>query len=384
MKPLRRFSIIAVTSLLRLSLFFGVSLAAAIVVVGHPGHIEHTLSSTGTYKQLVPSVLQTLGSASHDSGGIPFKDPGVQKIVNESLPPQVIQTSAESVINGTYGWLGGKTLHPLFRVDLTKNRELVTENLTAYAFNRLAQQPLCATQPETVDPFTAQCLPRNYDIHEERSAFASEINALFPKTVFTANDLPRFAGGKSIAHDFPQAARLYRLALAGPWLLGALFVVLSVLLMLLCCSVRKGWKLLASVIISSGVALAVTPLLYLLVYPHINHALTLQSTNTGINIIINNLVAALSHDFNDYILKGSLLVVNLGLVILLVERLSRQPAYSQLATRAGIATSEPGAQQGSTGSVTASMVPLQSSEQSVPKKSKRRFAINRKPEDGAS
>jgi hypothetical protein len=363
MRLLRRLSLVAVTSLFRLTLFFGVSLMALLILIGTPHQIENSLTKTGAYKEFVPAVIQSVSSQNQGTTTIPLNDPGVQAIILAAFPPQVIQNSAETIINGSYSWLNGKTPQLAFQVDLTKNRELLAENLSSYAFNRLTAKPLCTTEPRTINPFTAECLPRNFNLSLERTQFASQISNLLPKTVFTANDLPRLSGGRTIAHGFPEAPTIFRIFKLSPFILGGLLIVLPIATILLCHSFRKGFKTLASITLSSGIALVVTPLLYELVYPHISNSLSLQSTNTGVNVLVENLIESMSHNFYDLLIKGSLIVINLGLVLVLAERLTRAKAYENIEQRAGVASSNAAILKDITDTgLSPEMVPLQSSE----------------------
>ncbi len=338
MKLLRRPLLFVSTSLLRTVLFVGIPLMGLILYFGNANFLESTLKGSGAYEKLVPAVAQTLG-ASSGQGGIPFNDPGVEQILNNGFPAPVIEANTNRVIDGLYNWLEGKTPTPQFHVDLTKNRDFVSENISLYAFNRLTKQPLCFTNPPQVDPFTSSCLPANFDLNAERTSFAAAINQVFPKTVFSGTDLPRLSNGKSVTQDFPRLPTYYRLLHWVPWLFAAMLIGLCVAIVRLCRNQRLGFRLLGRVILSTGVALLITPILYLLAYPRINNALHLQSTNTGLNALMNNVITALSSSFYEFLIKAALIVVNIGLVIVLVEHYTREKNYAAIRREGALVSS---------------------------------------------
>ena len=369
MKPLRRPLLFLSTTLLRTVLFLGVPLMGLLLYFGNAGYLENTLQSSGAYDKLVPAVAQTLGDSSKQ-GGIPFTDPGVVEILNHGFPPQVIESTTNQVVDGIYGWLQGKTPEPQFHVDLTKNRDFVADNISLYAFNRLTKQPLCFTNPPQVNPFTSNCLPLNFDLNASKASFAAAINQVFPKTVFTQDDLPKLSNGKSVVTDFPRLPTYYRLLLWSPWLFAALVIGLCVAIIRLCRTPRLGFRLLGRVILSTGLALLITPVLYLLAYPRINNALHLQSTDTGMNALMNNVVTALSSSFYEFLIKAALMIVNIGLVIVLVEHYSREKNYAALRIGSGLVSSQRRSKKGKASKkLKLGDLPLISSEGAKSKKS---------------
>lgn len=363
MKLFRRPLLFASTTLLRTVLFLGIPLMGLLLYFGNANYLEGTLQSSGAYTKLVPALAQTLAGSS-GQGGIPFNDPGVVEIMNHGLPPQTIEVSTNQVIDGIYGWLQGKTAEPEFHVDLTKNRNFISENISLYAFNKLTKQPLCFTNPSQVDPFTSTCLPSNFDLNAQRTTFATAINQVFPKTVFTADDLPRMSGGKTISQTFPQLPQYYRLLLWTPWLFGILLIGLCVAVVRLCRNQRLGFRLLGRVTLSTGVALMITPILYLLLYPRINSALHLQSANSGLNALTSNVVSALNSSFYLFLIKAALIIVNVGLAMVLLEHYTRGKNFAAIGIHSGVVSSNPrrGKRTKSSKPLTAATIPIQSSD----------------------
>lgn len=378
MKPLRRPLLMIATWSLRTLLFIGVPLLGALIYFGNADYLESTLKSAHAYDSFVPAVTESLASSSQGDQGIPFTDPGVRQIISNGLPPQVLETSSDKVIDSMYDWLEGKSPEPKFTIDLTKNREFISENISLYAFNRLTKQPVCFENPKEINPFTAKCLPVNFDLNAEKASFATAIAAAFPKTVFTADDLPKMSGGKSIAQAFPQAPTYYRWFKLSPLILGVLLIGSCVAVVRLCRTNRLGFRLLGSVSLSTGVALMITPVLYLLAYPRINGALHLQSADTGLNALGTTVAGALSSTFYIFLIKASLIIINLGLVIVLMERFSRSLDYQQVATKAGLVNTSARRKTKAKPGSKYEQVPLISSERSGTKKAGKSFDKFRK------
>ena len=368
MKLFRRPLLFTATWLLRTLIFIGIPLIGFIVYFGRADYLESTLKGAHAYDSFVPAVTESLGSVSKGDQSIPFTDPGVRQIISNGLPPQVLEDSTDKVINGVYDWLEGKTPEPKFKVDLTKNRDFISENISLYAFNRLTKQPLCAVNPPQVNPFTATCLPANFSLDQERASFRQAINEVFPKTVFTANDLPKLSNGKSIVTTYPNAPTYYKWLKLSPIFIVLVVGLLSLAIARLCRTRRLGFRLLGSVTLSTGVALMITPVLYLLAYPRLNSALHLQSANTGLSALSTTVIGALSSTFYLLLIKGALIVINLGLVIVLLERFTRDKQYAVIARRAGLVSSSRNKRSKPLKTITEGIVPLQSSNAPISSK----------------
>jgi hypothetical protein len=383
MSSLRRILLITVTSLFRLALIFGVTIIVLMTTIGTPSQIENTLDHSGAYAKFVPDIIQSVSASNKNANTIPFNDPGVQAVTNNAFPPEVIQNATQTLISGAYEWLKGQTPQLSFRIDLTENRQLLAGNLGTYAFNRLAAQPLCTTEPQTLNPFTSPCLPRYFNLSQERTAIAAEVDDLLPKTVYTAADLPKFSDNKTVTQNFPWLPRVYRLALESPLILSGTLFVLLLMMFALNKDIHKTMKSAGSLTLSSGIALIITPLLYEIVYPHINSALSLQSSNSGVNVLVEDLVQDISHTFYDVLIRGAIIVMVSGLAIKLAERATRPKAgYKNIAKTAGLTSSDAKPVHATTSAgLSEARVPLQTSESATAKRSRRHSRLYRKLED---
>jgi hypothetical protein len=368
MKALRRPLLFTATSLLRTTLFIGVPLTGLVIYFGQADYLKSTLAGAQTYQSFVPALTQSLGSASKGDQSIPFNDPGVKQIIANGLPADVLEKSTNTVIDGMYNWLEGKTLTPVFRVDLTKNRNYIADNISFYAFNQLTKQPLCMINPSQVNPFTAKCLPSNFSLDQERQSFRDTLDQVFPKTVFTANDLPKGSAAGSFASTYSKLPEIFKWLKIAPLLLGILGIGLCAAVVRLCRTTRLGFRLLGSVTLSTGMALLITPLLYLLAYPRLNSLLHLQSANTGLNALSSSVIGSLSSAFYLYLIKTSLIIVNLGLIIVLVERFTRTKDYEFVIKRAGLVSSSHGKQSDTSKANVYASLPIQSSDGAVNQK----------------
>ncbi len=367
MPLLRRLMFIAMGSVFRLLLLVGVSLLGIGLLLGKPTHLERSLVDQGVYTKFVPAIIDSLKANQRVTDTIPLDDKNVQKIMSDAFPPALLQKNSELVIDNTYSWFDGRIAEPDFKIDFTAQRQLVADNLTAYAFNRLAAQPLCKTQPMSVNPFTDTCLPRSFNLAAERAVFSDELHNLLPQTVYTAQDLPKAKDGKTIPDAYPQIPSAYHFMMEAPWIIGGLLILLSIAMISLTTTPRRGIRLVGSAILSSGITLIITPLLYLLVYPAVERAIGLQSSNQGLNALSTGVIQDLSHSFYSIIISLSLGVIALGIAILMIERSSRGEAYADLEVRSGVISSDSRRRRlgGPDNTLKPEDVPIQSSERAL-------------------
>ncbi len=357
----KRLLLFVVTFLYRLVLLIGVPLICAVVLFAHPGKFKSALIDTEAYKLFVPSVVESLAKT-QDANSIPFKDPQVKNIITTAVPPAVIQANSETIIDSFYTWFSGATPSPEFKVDFTPYKSVIAENISLYGLNRLAAQPLCETDPADINPFTSKCLPRSFKLADERKDFEKSIDSAFPNTVYTANSLPKFAGGKSITHDFPWAPTAYRVLVESPLAIGLAALLLAVAMVQLSRSARLGVRQLGNVTLSTGITLVITPILYIIAYPHIAKALHIQSSNTGLNAVIDRLSNSLSHSFYAALLIASLIIINIGVLIIFAEHSTRTKDYETIRKKTGVVSSGAPKRIPKTKGVQASTAPIQTSE----------------------
>ncbi|HLC91966.1 MAG TPA: hypothetical protein VJC09_02855, partial [Candidatus Saccharimonadales bacterium] len=117
-----------------------VAVVAALVMTFHsPDKIEKSLSDSGVYSTFVDSALQEVQKAvkdNPDNSEVPIADPAIKAAAKQAFTPQLLQTSTESVLNGTYDWLAGKTAEPNFKIDLTNAKQTFANGVGAAAAER--------------------------------------------------------------------------------------------------------------------------------------------------------------------------------------------------------------------------------------------------------
>src|SRR5215510_2581479 len=102
-------------SLLPVTLFsFGLAFSA-MLVFGNPTLVKSAVRDSGLYNVLIDDVFlqnqSVLGTA------LPINDNGVTDAVKAAFTPNLLQTTGDHVVDGTYAWLRGDTKTPEFNVD---------------------------------------------------------------------------------------------------------------------------------------------------------------------------------------------------------------------------------------------------------------------------
>lgn len=349
----------------RLSLYVGATIFAVFVLLGTPDRLKKVLLDTGAYDAFVPAVISDSARTSARAGGaLSLSDPQVAKVITDSFSPVLLRYDAEQVIDAFYGWLQGRTARPEYVINLAPNIDLMAKGLSNLAMSRLQSLPVCAEHPTQIDPLKDTCRPEFYDFEEGRQSLAAQIradNGMFEKLRYTVADLPKNAAGKTVAEQYAYAPLLFMWGRYAHWLLlcvaalGALMVVYSAR------KKRESYKFFGTEIMSSGVFLAFTPLIYLYIVPRLTGAGDAQGG--GAASVIGRVVGALTKDFNILLVQIGVVMALVGLAIFLLERGTRpQSKYLKVAHKAGVATSEAPRQRRGGNALRAGAVPVQTSE----------------------
>lgn len=244
------------------------AVVTALVVTFHsPKKIEKSLSDSGVYNSFVDSALQEIQKTSNkegsDSNNVPIDDPAIQAAAKQAFTPQLLQQSTESVLDGTFDWLAGKTATPNIKIDLSNAKQTFANAVGAAAAQRVSGLPVCTVSQmqqltTEMDPFTLACLPPGFDITASQSKVTSDIagsKEFLGTPVITAQNLPKNGQGKTIFEEAAEAPKIYKWINASPWLIATLAIITAGITLALYESRRRGLRNLALSLAGTGIFL---------------------------------------------------------------------------------------------------------------------------------
>ncbi len=270
---------------LKVSLFLAAVSAATLAILGTPEPIKRALNDSGIYTKIVGSVIQSAqnqqakerdNNQSVEASNINLADPAIQKVVQDALPPEFLEQSVNTVLDGAFAWLKGDTKTPQITIDLSSPKQKLATGIGEVAYAKAATKPVCnAAQLRTldrnnIDIFTVECIPPGLDLRAEQAKLVAQINGgdeLLKDTVITADNLrlgkdhPVFGEGANVPFyenkyvaKAPNAFKIFGLS-AIIW--GVLAVVAGAMLLLLHEDRRRALWVIARALLTTGVVLII-------------------------------------------------------------------------------------------------------------------------------
>lgn len=264
MDTLRKICIAICVPLLSLSLFLVLATTAFNAYFGTPEPLKKTLVASRVYDHIVTSILDTAKNKAEDQSGgeISVDVPQIKTAAEQSFSPEFIQKSSETIIDGVFGWLDGKTTEPKFDIDVSSARTSFIENVANAAVTHVESLPVCTPNDQITSsdkPFDATCRPPNFDANATKQQivdkFSSEDSPLAEDSI-TFADL-QGKNEKPITEKLAVAPKAYQLSKKLPYALGLIAFLLSGAIFLLHSTKVKAFRTLGKVFISTGVAVLV-------------------------------------------------------------------------------------------------------------------------------
>ncbi len=366
MSLLHTLSLLFTSFLLRFTLFATFSTTALVLVFSNGEIFKNALVDTNAYERAVDSIIATGAKQSNvDPDNQILNDPEVRSIIKNSFNSGSISPQVERSIDNIYSWLNNDSPELKFSIDLTSNKDNASRQLAEYSINRLSGLPVCTEIPQNKTIFSLTCIPPYVDLSEQKiEVYKAILNdpTFLPDAKITQNTLPEVEG-KRVYEKYSDSPKYFSLFKASPWVLLALSLALSIIVVLLSRTRRNGLKRVASALITTGIVLAVTPLIGNFITPRINN--TVQSALTdesSIGFILNDINNHLYKDVNSMLINMAIIALVVGVSMLLVLKITRDSMgpYRMAEERAGLATSI--SPPSSTKGIKQHDVPVQSSE----------------------
>ena len=222
-------------------LFLAIS-AATVAVFGSSVGLKSTIKASGIYDKAVDGIIgqikkdnakQIYSEPKHTKDEISFDDPAMQDAVKKALPTSFLESTANGVIDGLFGWLEGKTNTPVFTIDLTESKKQLAVGIGEVAYQKALALPVCTTtQLRTInlsglDLNNLPCLPPGINLQTERDKFVeTAINSkdFLPDTTITNEDLSK-TDGKTVFDQANNVPPVYQWLVKLPYILGVIGIL---------------------------------------------------------------------------------------------------------------------------------------------------------------
>lgn len=264
-------SLVISSTVFRLSLVFLAVTTPLVMVFGTPDALKHALNSSKIYEVVADDIVKT---SSQDSGATSASSQDqaqIQDAAKKAIQPGFIQSSSEQIIDGTYGWLSGKTAQPEFNIDTSGVKRSLEQAIGDHVVVKAQQLPACSLQEaralagSSVDPVNLPCLPPNYDVNLLRNEISNQLSneegSIFKSSAITPETLPKDENGKTVVQnlttDAKQAPLIFSWIKRSPFIFGILAFATACLTVYLNNEKRRGLRSVAVTLLGLGVALAI-------------------------------------------------------------------------------------------------------------------------------
>jgi hypothetical protein len=262
----RKFLLVLITPVF-LVLLYATAIDVGFVRIGtHPATVKHILADSGVYQKIVPGLLNQAKQISGGGADVNLSNPLIKSAAQATFTPQFVQKNTETVLDGTYDWLDGKTPVPDFQIDLTGAKTTFANNVSQLAQQRLAGLPVCTIAQaqalsENFDALSTTCLPQGVTAASAASTLQSSIlggKGFLDNPVITADSIKSGKDNKPIfSGKLKSAPTQYQRAKKTPFVLGALVVLVGLAVIFLGASRAAGLRHVGTSLIIVGVFLLV-------------------------------------------------------------------------------------------------------------------------------
>ncbi len=260
-----------------LALIGGVVAVSLNAAFAAPTKTEQWLDQSRLYDHFLATEISQITQLGSDSTaqavGINSNDQAVQQAIKSAFSKQLIDRYVHTFLAGNYAWLQGKTATPVFKIDLSVAKQSLSTQISQAVTAHLSQVPLCTAaqlgQIDKIDLLTIVCRPPGIDPKVAAAQIQQQIDSgsgVLSDSIITADNLnAHMAGsatGKPYYLRFSQLPRAYQLAQKLPVILGALALMSAFIILFAAPSKRLGWRHLAKLLITAGVLLTISKLIF--------------------------------------------------------------------------------------------------------------------------
>jgi len=313
-------------------------------VLSQPDYIKKTLRTSGIYQSFIDDVIKQKANEVTASGELPANQPEVQSLVKQAFTPELLQSQAEGVIDGSFDWAQGKTATLNTNIDLTAAKQKLADSMAAYAENRVKSLPTCtaATMPAaTVDVLQATCVPPGFDATAAANqARDNVLNGDFLKDTKLSADEIQTSNGQTLQQQLHDGPVIYQKIKWTVYAQAILAAILAIGLVVFSSTKRIGIRRVGVISIWTGALNAGLAWLSSYGVHYISHKLAqTNASNQPLQQKVFTIVQGIMDDIKVWWLWYSLVVFGIGVVLVLVYRFTQRTPKEQaafLAEDAGI------------------------------------------------
>jgi hypothetical protein len=330
------------TLLMHTALVLFVASLSVIFLFGEKQALKDVLIESGVYTSFVDAVIaDNVKTSANQLSSLPLDDPEIQKIAKQAFSPTALKNETESFVDKLYEWLNGEADSLTFEVELNPQKEVFIEMVSTYAANRLVGLPTCETvSAQNTTIFALSCRPENVPLEFVKNQVHDDLegSSFFKDIRFTQDDLPKTKSGAYIHQELAFVPPVLRALRTSLWTFVAVFLLASALFVSVRRPLRKGFKLYGRDLLSNGGTLLVATVVFGFVIPKFTNGFNIQGNETV--SLTNKISDTYIRHFDVLIINVALQVAACGLIIVMLERLSRpESKYRQIRKKSGLTTS---------------------------------------------
>ncbi len=315
---------------LSFSLFFLATALVLTLTLLSPTFIKRTLLKTNTYSNIVPSSLELAASSSSQQNNneiSPAVLAQLKPVVTDAVPASFVQQTTETVIDGTFGWLQGKTTIPQISVQTATVKNNLQQSLSTYIYKRLTSLEVCqkGTNYDNFDPLATPCRPPVALQDSEIQKYTADLIAQLPFLNKPEISLESLELTKAFASDSPsqKAPFVYSVAAKLPYILGLLAVICGVALVILSAQKMQAIRTVAHTFAWAGGILILFSALTLFFNGRASNQLlgsSSQAQATFVKTIFSPIISEFTKTAADYTLYLGVAYCFIGAILYVIAR----------------------------------------------------------------
>lgn len=347
MSVIKKVSLFLVSFVFRLSLFFGLILLAAVLVLSNPDTPKETLKEVDAYDRFTQSIIDSAkNSKDTNPNSIPFDRPEIQEVLKNSLDEKTLSSIANSFVDSTHAWLSGNTTEIEFSADVSGNKKVFADGVANFAVQRISNLEPCTSVPKNTNVFDVECNPTGVDLSnlsEDIKRVILEDKTVLPSTRITIDNFPKNSEGLVFTDAYPDAPKYFGYFKLTPYILLGVAFLMAVIIVFTARTKRQGLKTVGFSFITTAIIMAVTPLIYLYVLPAVGiKPPDFSGQDQTISAIVNDSMSQLYSSFNVMIINIAIQVAIVGVIFVMSAKFlkSNSSLYLNLEKKSGLSVSE--------------------------------------------
>ena len=317
-----------------------VSIVTFLLTLGNANYIKNTLVVTDFYKNIVGSTISltvsqspTNSESQNSVNDLKILTP----ILQQTISPQVIQSTVEPLIDGFDNWLQGKSDQPQFNI----NTQTIHANMISQISNYLSTQtdklPVCTNASQLQLPFnplTAACRPVTPINPDDFTNAASNFVDSMPIYNGSPITLEVIDPQGSMANNalLQKVPMFYQWLKVAQFICAILIIVFAILVIWLKPRKNMALKTVGRTFIVAAAFLLVTGLLFLFYFG--NRGITIiNSSSAGQQDFMETIVNPLSQHFTNtlgnYYLYFAAIYAVIGIILFFIGK-KYQPAKTNI------------------------------------------------------